>query len=69
MKLSLPPKIGGKKLLVWVPVISLCKIFIPSYTCDAETGRSRPPLIAGIIHSAYYKCTILTFFQSELLRK
>ncbi len=38
-------KIGGK--LVWVPVISLCKIYIPSYTFDAETGRSGR-LIAGL---------------------
>ncbi len=28
MKLSLPSKLVGK--LVWVPVISFCKIFIPS---------------------------------------
>ncbi len=33
MKLSLPPKLVEK--LVWVPVISFCKIFIPSYTFDA----------------------------------
>jgi hypothetical protein len=32
MKLSLPPKLVEK--LVWVPVISFCKIFIPSYTFD-----------------------------------
>ncbi len=30
MKLSLPPKLVEK--LVWVPVISFCKIFIPSYS-------------------------------------
>jgi hypothetical protein len=42
MKLRLPPKLVEKKL-VWVRVISLCKIFVPSYTCDAETGRSCPP--------------------------
>jgi hypothetical protein len=45
MKLSLPSKLVGK--LVWVPVISFCKIFIPSYAFDApvtpETDRSRPP--------------------------
>jgi len=29
----LPPKLVEK--LVWVPVILLCKIFIPSYTFDA----------------------------------
>ncbi len=33
MKLSLPPKLVEK--LVWVPVISFCKIFIPSYAFDA----------------------------------
>ncbi len=43
MKLSLPPKLVEK--LVWVPVISFCKIrfpvmhLMPYY---AETGRSRP---------------------------
>jgi len=49
MKLSLPPKLVEK--LVWVPVISLCTLFIPSYTFDAlfkaKIGRSRP-LIAGL---------------------
>jgi len=30
--------------LVWVPVISLCKIFIPSYVCDALLW----PLIAQL---------------------
>jgi hypothetical protein len=37
-------KIGGK--LVWVPVISLCKIYIPSYTFDAllsQTWQFSPP--------------------------
>jgi hypothetical protein len=44
MKLSLPSKMVEQ--LVWVPVISFCKIsflvthLIPNY---AETGRSRPP--------------------------
>jgi hypothetical protein len=33
MKLSLPPKLVEK--LVWVPLISFCNIFIPSYTFDA----------------------------------
>ncbi len=33
MKLSLPPKLVEK--LVWVPIIWLCKIFIPSYAFDA----------------------------------
>jgi hypothetical protein len=27
-------KIAGKNLVIWVPVISLCKIFIPSYLFD-----------------------------------
>jgi hypothetical protein len=46
MKLSLPPKLVGK--LVWVLVISLCKIFIPSergMLCDVETGRSHPLIV------------------------
>jgi len=51
MKLSLPPKLVGK--MVWVPVISLCKIFIPSYGFDAfffnaEIDRSHP-LIVGLL--------------------
>ncbi len=40
MKLSLPPKLVGK--LVWVPVISFCKIFIPSYAFDALLCRNWP---------------------------
>jgi hypothetical protein len=40
MKLSLPPKLVGK--LVWVPVISFCKIFIPSYKFDALLCRNWP---------------------------
>ncbi len=40
MKLSLPPKLVEK--LVWVPVILLCKIFIPSYTFDALLCRNWP---------------------------
>jgi hypothetical protein len=47
MKLSLQPKSVEK--LVWVPVILLCKIFIPMprlMPCYVETGCSRP-LIAG----------------------
>jgi hypothetical protein len=31
-------KIGEK--LVWVPIISLCKIYIPSYTFDALLSRN-----------------------------
>jgi hypothetical protein len=38
MKLSLPPKLVEK--LVWVPVISFCKIFIPSYAFDALLCRN-----------------------------
>jgi len=33
MKFGLPPKLMEK--LVWVPIISFCKISIPSYTFDA----------------------------------
>jgi hypothetical protein len=40
MKLSLPPKLG--EILVWVPVISFCKVFIPSYTFDALLRRNWP---------------------------
>jgi hypothetical protein len=59
MKLSLPSKLVEKP--VWVPVISLCKIFIPSYVFDAllyaETGPFSPPnrgsLRITLIHNAY----------------
>jgi hypothetical protein len=40
MKLSLPPKYVEK--LVWVPVISFCKIFIPNYAFDALLCRNWP---------------------------
>ncbi len=40
MKLSLPPKQVEK--LVWVPVISFCKIFNPSYAFDALLCRNWP---------------------------
>jgi len=40
MKLSLPPKLVAK--LVWVPVISFRKIFIPSYAFDALLCRNGP---------------------------
>jgi hypothetical protein len=41
VKLNLPPKLVEK--LVWVPVISFCKIFIPSLMpYYAKTGHSRP---------------------------
>ncbi len=46
MKLSLSPKLMEK--LVWVPVISFCKIFIPNYTSDALLCQNWPffsPLI------------------------
>jgi hypothetical protein len=48
-KLSLPPKLVEK--LVWVPVISYCKIFIPSYAFDALLCRNwavLAPLIAKL---------------------
>jgi hypothetical protein len=43
MKLSLPSKLVEK--LVWVPIISFCKISLPVphlMPYYAETGRSRP---------------------------
>jgi hypothetical protein len=40
MKLSLQPKLVGKP--VCVPVISFCKIFIPSYAFDALLCRNWP---------------------------
>jgi hypothetical protein len=40
MKLSLPPKLV--EILVWVPGISLCKIFISSYTFNALLCRNWP---------------------------
>jgi len=40
MKLSLAPKLVEK--LVWVPVISFCKIFIPSQVFDALFCRNWP---------------------------
>jgi hypothetical protein len=49
MKLSLSPKLVEK--LVWAIVISLCKIFIPSYTFDGllcQNWLFLPPLIAGL---------------------
>jgi hypothetical protein len=40
MKLSLSPNLVEK--LVWVPVTSLCKIFIPSYAFDVLLLRNWP---------------------------
>jgi hypothetical protein len=40
MKLSLPPKLVEN--LVWVPVISLCKIFIRRYMFDALLCHNWP---------------------------
>jgi hypothetical protein len=40
MKLSLPPKLVEK--LVWILVISFCKIFIVSYLFDAVLCRNWP---------------------------
>jgi hypothetical protein len=40
MELSLLPKLVEK--LVWVPVISFCKIFIPSYSFDGLLCRNWP---------------------------
>jgi len=38
MKLSLPPNLVDK--LVWVPIISFCRIFIPIYTFDGLLCRN-----------------------------
>jgi len=40
VKLSLPPKMAKK--LVWIPVISFCKIFILSYVFDGMLCRNWP---------------------------
>jgi hypothetical protein len=40
MKLSLPPKLVEN--LVWVPVISISKIFIPNYMIDALLCQNWP---------------------------
>jgi hypothetical protein len=40
MKLNLPPKLVEK--LFWVPAISFCKIFIPSWVFDALLCRNWP---------------------------
>jgi hypothetical protein len=40
MKFSLPPKLVEN--LVWVPGISLCKIFISSYTFNGLLCRNWP---------------------------
>jgi hypothetical protein len=39
-EISLPPKLVEK--LVWVPVISFCKIFIASYAFDVLSCRNWP---------------------------
>jgi hypothetical protein len=44
MKLILPPKLVEK--LVWVPVISLCKIFIPSSAFDGCTIMPKVAVLA-----------------------
>jgi hypothetical protein len=45
MKFNLQPKLVEK--LVWVPIISFCKIFIPNQTFDA--------LLCQTIHSCLLK--------------
>jgi hypothetical protein len=40
MNLRLPPKLVEK--LVWIPGISFCKIFIPSYGFDALLCQNWP---------------------------
>ncbi len=51
--------------LVWVPVMSFCKIFIPSYTFDAllcQNWPFSPPAIAGLYRELYYCLTFFSFF-------
>jgi hypothetical protein len=47
MKLSLSPNLVEK--LVWVPVTSLCKIFIPSYAFDVLLLRNWPKLVEKLV--------------------
>jgi hypothetical protein len=59
MKLSLSPKLVEKR--VWVPVISFCRIFIPSYTGDALVCKPKPiltPLIVWLYEYLHYNGSI-----------
>jgi len=61
MKLSLPPNLVGK--LVWVPVITFCKVSFPVthlMPYYAEIGRSRP-LITLLITKITYINLLLHF--------
>jgi hypothetical protein len=57
MKLSSPPKLMEK--LVWVPDISFCKIFIPSYTFDALLCQNLPFLFLPLNH-LIFQITLLS---------
>ncbi len=63
MKLNLPPKLVEK--LVWVPVLSFCKIFIPSYTFDALLCRNWP--ISPPNHVSIQITLITTQFLNRVL--
>jgi hypothetical protein len=66
MKLSLPPKLVKK--LVWVPVISFSKIFIPSYAFDALLCRNwlfSPPKLVTLWITLVSPSRALKNFVSE----
>jgi len=69
MKLSLSPKLVEK--LVWVPVISFCKIFIPSYASDALLCRnwlfSPPNRLTSHITLLLLHLDVAVFFSSLIL--
>ncbi len=70
MKLSLPPKLVEK--LDWVPVISFCKIFIPSYVFDVLLCQSwrflapnRLTLRTTLMYVSKLLMNITHFFSSD----
>jgi hypothetical protein len=66
MKLSLPPKLVEK--LVWVLVISFCKIFIPSQAFDALLCRNWPfsPLNRLTLRITLMWQSFLKFFSLKI---
>jgi hypothetical protein len=63
MKLNLPPKLVEN--LIWNPVISFCKISIPSYTFNALLCWNWPfyPLIMWLHKQLYYLSKYLYIFN------
>jgi hypothetical protein len=62
------PKLVEK--LIWVPVISFCKIFIPSYTLDALLSQNWPflppnriTLRITLMKGLHFMCYYLTSYQ------